>query len=114
MLADGVRLSGKQSFFATRALLGLLQGGFIPDLVLYLVRLDLLDLLECTNKQSYFFKTEELPLRLCLFWITRRLVDIVAPLIAFGVLRMRGVAGREGWRWLFLIEGVFMLSVAIW
>jgi hypothetical protein len=49
-----------------------------------------------------------------LFWITRRLVDIVAPLIAFGVLRMRGVAGREGWRWLFLIEGVFMLSVAIW
>jgi hypothetical protein len=31
------RLSGKSSFYATRALLGLLQGGFIPDLVLYLV-----------------------------------------------------------------------------
>jgi hypothetical protein len=67
-----------------------------------------------TYRQSYFFKTEELPLRLCLFWITRRLVDIIAPLIAFGVLRLRGVAGRQGWRWLFLIEGVFMLSVAIW
>lgn len=33
------RLSGRDSFFATRALLGLLQGGFIPDLVLYLVSL---------------------------------------------------------------------------
>lgn len=33
------RLAGRDSFYATRALLGLLQGGFIPDLVLYLVSL---------------------------------------------------------------------------
>lgn len=26
------------------------------------------------TNQSYFFKSDELPLRLCLFWITRRLV----------------------------------------
>jgi hypothetical protein len=92
-------LSGRSSFLATRALLGMLQGGFIPDVVLYL---------------TYYFKASELPFRLALFWTVRRITDIVAPLLAFGVLRMRGIHGYEGWRWLFLLEGIIMLSIGIW
>lgn len=92
-------LTGRASFLATRALIGMLQGGFIPDVVLYL---------------TYFFKSGELPFRLALFWTVRRVTDIVAPIIAFGVLRMRGVLGYEGWRWLFLLEGIIMLSIGIW
>jgi sugar phosphate permease len=92
-------LTGKPTFLATRALLGALQGGFIPDVTLYL---------------TYFFKGSELPFRLAMFWAVRRITDIIAPILAFGVLRMRGVRGYEGWRWLFLIEGCFMLSIGIW
>ncbi|KAH6695721.1 major facilitator superfamily domain-containing protein [Plectosphaerella plurivora] len=87
-------LSGRASFLTCRALLGLLQGGFIPD--------------------SYFFKGTELPFRLALFWTSLRVTDIVAPILAFGLLRLRGLHGYEGWRWLFLIEGIFTLSIGLW
>ncbi|KAG7666026.1 uncharacterized protein J8A68_000456 [[Candida] subhashii] len=91
-------LSGRVSFYITRALIGALEGGFIADLVLWL---------------SYFFTRKELPVRLSWFWTTLSLVQIGTSLLAFGVLRMRGIAGLEGWRWLFLIEGIFTLFIGI-
>ncbi|EER31281.1 conserved hypothetical protein [Candida tropicalis MYA-3404] len=91
-------LSGKASFYVTRALIGILEGGFIADLVLWL---------------SYFFTSKELPVRLSWFWTTLSLVQIGTSLLAFGILRMRDVAGMEGWRWLFLLEGIFTLLIGI-
>ncbi|KAI5861458.1 MFS general substrate transporter [Durotheca rogersii] len=92
-------MRSRSSFLACRALLGLLQGGFIPDLILYL---------------SYFYKGTELPFRLALFWMANRLTDVIAPLLAYGLLRLRGYHGYEGWRWLFLIEGILTLVIGIW
>lgn len=77
-------LSGRTSFLVCRVLIATLQGGFIPDIILYL---------------SYFFKSAEMPFRLACFWMFMRLVDIVAPLLAAGLLQLRGVQGKEGWRW---------------
>ncbi|EAU82820.1 allantoate permease [Coprinopsis cinerea okayama7 len=91
-------LNGRTSFLVCRALLGLLQGGFIPDLILYL---------------SYFYTKNELPIRLSLFWMSMHVCSILASFIAFGVLRMRGILGKEGWRWLFLIEGGITLLIGI-
>lgn len=34
-------------------------------------------------------------------------------LIAFGILRMRGVCNLGGWQWLFIIEGLFTILVGI-
>ncbi|KAL4974485.1 major facilitator superfamily domain-containing protein [Aspergillus desertorum] len=92
-------LNSRASFLALRVIIGVLQGGFIPDIILYL---------------SYFFKSDELPLRLAIFWMANRLTDVISPLIAYGVLHMRGTHGQEGWRWLFLIEGLLTLLIGIW
>lgn len=89
-------LTGRTSFLVCRALLGCLQGGFIPDLILYL---------------SYFYTKTELPVRLALFWMSLNLCSIVASFLAYGTLHMDGVAGIAGWRWLFMIEGLLTLFI---
>ncbi|KAG9250302.1 major facilitator superfamily domain-containing protein [Emericellopsis atlantica] len=91
-------LSTKAAFFATRAILGLLMGGFIPDTVLYL---------------TYFYKSNELPIRLSWFWTALMIVQIIGSLIAAGVLQMGGVAGWAGWQWLFMIEGLITLIIGV-
>ncbi|EPQ53585.1 MFS general substrate transporter [Gloeophyllum trabeum ATCC 11539] len=91
-------LTGRTSFLVTRALLGVLQGGFIPDLILYM---------------SYFYTKTELPIRLALFWMSSNACAIISSFIAFGVLHMRGILGKAGWRWLFLIEGLITLIIGV-
>ncbi|KAI1211704.1 MFS general substrate transporter [Annulohypoxylon truncatum] len=92
-------MDGRTTFLTCRVLLGLLQGGFCSIIVLYL---------------SYFFKGTELSFRLAILYTSMKTVHIVAPILAFGILRLRGYQGLEGWRWLFLIEGLFNLAVGIW
>ncbi|KAK9365639.1 major facilitator superfamily domain-containing protein [Lipomyces kononenkoae] len=91
-------LNSKASFYITRALLGALEGGFIADICLYL---------------SYFYTGVELPVRLAYFWAALTLSEIAASFMGFGILHMRGVLGREGWRWLFLIEGAITGCIGI-
>ncbi|CAK7274547.1 hypothetical protein SEPCBS119000_006230 [Sporothrix epigloea] len=91
-------LQGRTSFLITRALLGLLEGGFIPDVVLWL---------------SYFYTSRELPVRLSYFWTSMAATTIATSLLAFAIFHLDGVQGRSGWRWLFLIEGLITLSVGI-
>ncbi|KAK9420449.1 putative Major facilitator superfamily (MFS) profile domain-containing protein [Seiridium unicorne] len=91
-------LSGRASFLATRAILGALEGGFIPDIVLWL---------------SYFYTSKELPIRLSYFWTALSVTSIVTSLLAFALLHLRGVAGWGGWRWLFLIEGLITFTVGV-
>ncbi|OJJ30875.1 hypothetical protein ASPWEDRAFT_746482 [Aspergillus wentii DTO 134E9] len=91
-------IHNRAGFFACRFFLGLFMGGFIPDAILYL---------------SYFYKKTEMPLRLAFFWFVDSMSGVIASFIAYGVLHMRGVQGRAGWRWLFLIEALISLVIGI-
>lgn len=91
-------LSGRSSFFICRALLGLIEGGFIPDNILYL---------------SYFYTGIELPIRLSFFWVSYQTTSIISAFLAFGILRLRGHHGLAGWRWLFALEGLLTGCIGI-
>ncbi|KAK3650371.1 hypothetical protein LTR56_006350 [Elasticomyces elasticus] len=94
-------LSGRNSFWACRALLGMCEGGFIPDNILYL---------------SYWYTGLELPVRLSFFWGAYQGTSIVSAFMAFGILHMRGINGLAGWRWLFALEGLLtgMIGIVSW
>lgn len=47
------------------------------------------------------------------FWVSNYLTDIVSAFLATGILRLRGVRGQPGWRYLFLIEGCLTLGVGL-
>lgn len=91
-------LSGKSSFYACRALLGLIEGGFIPDNILYL---------------SYWYTGAELPVRLSFFWVAYQTTSIISAFMAYGILHMAGINGLAGWRWLFALEGTLTGLIGI-
>ncbi|KAF4449973.1 allantoate permease [Fusarium albosuccineum] len=91
-------MNARWNFWLLRALLGVAQGGFIPEMVLYL---------------SYLYKGNELPVRLSIFYTAIPLTQIYGSLLAGGLLEMRGVLGWGGWQWLFLIEGLICVLVGI-
>lgn len=62
---------------------------------------------------SYFYTSAELPIRLSRWWASMTLSIIIGAFLAFGILHLDGRNGVEGWRYLFLIEGVITLVVGI-
>ena len=92
------RITGVSTFYLTRCLLGVLEGGFIPDVILYL---------------SYFYKSKELPIRLSFFWGAYITTFIIAAFLAAGILQLRGHQGWAGWRWLFALEGSFTALIGL-
>lgn len=89
-------LNGKASFVVCRGLIGLFEGGFICDMTLWM---------------SYFYTRKETPFRISLFYISNYSTSIFSALLAAALLKIQTKDHPEGWRWLFLIEGIFTFLV---
>ncbi|KAK4247142.1 major facilitator superfamily domain-containing protein [Corynascus novoguineensis] len=79
------------SFFAVRALLGLAEGGLLPGIVLYL---------------SGLYTRREMALRIGIFYTAASLSGAFGGLLARGLSAIGPRGGLEGWRWIFIIEGL--------
>ncbi|KAL4874927.1 major facilitator superfamily domain-containing protein [Aspergillus karnatakaensis] len=83
---------------ACRFLIGVFEAGFLPGCV-YLI--------------SMYYKRYELQWRLTLFFTSSILAGAVSGLLAYGMSYMDGVRGYSSWRWIFILEGIATVVVAV-
>ncbi|CAG9986486.1 unnamed protein product [Clonostachys byssicola] len=81
--------TGINSFYATRFLLGVFEGGYIPG-GQYMLAL--------------FYTRKELALRTAIFYFGNYSATATGSLIAAGILNMGGLRGLSGWQWLFISD----------
>ncbi|KAF2714939.1 MFS general substrate transporter [Pleomassaria siparia CBS 279.74] len=86
------------SFVAVRALLGMAEGGLLPGMVLYL---------------SHFYKRTELALRIGIFYTAASLSGAFGGLLARGLNAIGHKGGLEGWRYIFIIEGLLTFFIGV-
>ncbi|PAV15653.1 MFS general substrate transporter [Pyrrhoderma noxium] len=79
------------------------EGGVIPATLVYL---------------GGFYKSTELATRLAWFWGIQvkhccSIVSAISGLMASGLLQLRGIHGLFGWKWLFIVDGIITVVVAV-
>ncbi|KAK2473357.1 hypothetical protein H9L39_15532 [Fusarium oxysporum f. sp. albedinis] len=76
---------------ACRILLGVFESGFFPGAVFTISR---------------WYLPHENQVRIALFYSASALAGAFSGLLAFAIAKLDGVAGIEGWRWIFILEGI--------
>jgi MFS transporter, ACS family, tartrate transporter len=85
------------SFYALRFLLGAAEAGFFPGIIFYL---------------ACWFPAHLRARMVAGFMAAVPLAGIIGSPLSGLILRMHGMAGVAGWKWLFLIEGVPAIALA--
>lgn len=87
--------------YTTRLILGACEAGLFPCLNLYL---------------TMIYNRNEMAKRVSYLFVCAALSGAFGGLLAYGLLRMNGVGGEEGWRWVYIIEGCMSIVcvLVIW
>jgi MFS family permease len=93
-----VLVKNRNGFLVVRSFLGIAEAGYIPGSIYTL---------------STWYKKEELAKRVAIFFFGMFGGNALSPILASGILHLDGHRGLSGWQWIFLLEGVFTMSVAI-
>ncbi|KAK2752473.1 hypothetical protein FQN54_008135 [Arachnomyces sp. PD_36] len=84
-------------FLVSRFFLGVAESGLFPGVVWVL---------------SMWYKRNERVYRVALFFSAVSLAGAFGGILAWGIAHMRGVGGYNGWRWIFILEGLLTVVVA--
>jgi MFS family permease len=85
-------------FVVARLFLGITESGLFPGVVFYL---------------SMWYKRNEQHYRVALFFSAASLAGAFGGILAYGIGFMKGVGGQAGWRWIFILEGILTVLVAL-
>ncbi|CEJ92339.1 hypothetical protein VHEMI07998 [[Torrubiella] hemipterigena] len=83
---------------AARFFLGMTESGLFPGINYFL---------------SCWYRRDEFGVRAAIFFSAAALSGSFGGLLAAAIENMKGIAGLEGWRWIFIIEGLATVLVAI-
>ncbi|PKS12648.1 hypothetical protein jhhlp_000856 [Lomentospora prolificans] len=89
-------VKSKTGFVVARMMLGFAEAGYIPGAAYTL---------------GTWYKKRELAKRIAIFFFGMFAGNAISPILASGILLLGGKRGIKGWQWLFLIEGIFTISV---
>ncbi len=89
--AAGALVQGPLSFYFVRFFLGVAEAGFFPGMILYL---------------SLWFPRTHRARLIASFMIAVPVSRIIGAPLSSVILEMDGIANLDGWRWLFIIEGL--------
>ncbi|KAJ3013771.1 UNVERIFIED_CONTAM: hypothetical protein HDU68_000559, partial [Siphonaria sp. JEL0065] len=84
-------------FYIARFFIALTEGGVIPATLVYL---------------GGFYKKNELATRLSWFWGVQAVASAISGMMAAALLLLEGTNGLQGWRWLFIVDGIITISSA--
>jgi hypothetical protein len=59
-----------------------------------------------------YYTREQASLRFALFFTFGVLGPCISGLLAYGIRNLNGVRGMEGWRWIFILEGLITITVS--
>lgn len=90
-------ISNIGGLYATRLVLGACEGGLFPGLNLYL---------------TMVYRREEQAKRVAYLFVCTAIAGAFGSLLAYGILHMDGVSGLAGWKWVYIIEGLFSIVIA--
>ncbi|KAE9390372.1 MFS general substrate transporter [Gymnopus androsaceus JB14] len=91
-------IKNRGGYLTVRCMIGLTEGGVIPATLIYL---------------GSFYRSTELATRLAWFWGVQTIASAVSGLMASGLLQLQGVGGLEGWKWLFLVDGIITVVIGL-
>lgn len=80
-----------QGLVVARLFLGITEAGFYPGAILI-----------CSS----WYAPNEVGTRIALFYTASALAGAFSGLLAFAITNMDGLGGLEGWRWIFIVEGI--------
>src|SRR5579863_1138221 len=89
-------VTGPHSFYVLRLLLGVLEAGFFPGVILYL---------------TYWFPNRVRGYMMGLFYLGVPLSLILGGPLSGLLLDMPPLAGLQGWQWMFLVEGFMAVAL---